>query len=317
MTTLERVDEPSAIATPTAADARQAAADGTQAAAGPPARPSGPVRPMTVPEAIGLGLTLLATLVLGFAAYLYYLSGVQEHRAQTTLYATLRGELANAVAPVGNNPLPRPGAPVAVLDIPRIHLRHVVVVQGTTSEDLALGPGHLSSGPLPGQAGVSAIYGRRATFGAPFARLPELRQGDTIRVTTGQGVSVYTVRQTIDSKHQYPIDPAPNQLVLLTSDSRAIPSHFSEVQADMTAAPQPDPALRPAVNPAEAALSRDDGALVFTMLWGLALFLVSLGGVIAAARWSKWPAYMATVPVVIAIVWNLYQNLAALLPNLY
>jgi sortase A len=105
--------------------------------------------------------------------------------------------------------------------------------------------------------------------------------------------------------------------VLLTSDSRYIPSHYWEVDADMTSAPQPDPGLRPAVNPAEAALSRDDGALVFTMLWGLALFLVSLGGVIAAARWSKWPAYMAAVPVVIAVVWNLYQNLAALLPNLY
>ncbi len=307
MTTLERLEAPSAAIAPAQADA-------TQMAAGPPtARPPGPRRPMTVPEAIGLGLTLLAALVLGFVAFLYYLSGVQEARAQTTLYATLRGELANAVAPLGS---PKPGSPVAVLDIPGIGMHHVVV-EGTSSENLTLGPGHLRDGPLPGQAGVSAIYGRRATFGAPFARLPQLHQGDKITVTTGQGVASYTVQAFGDSKNRIRIDPAPNQLILLTSDSRYIPSHYFEVDADLTSAARPDPGGRPVTSAAEAPLSRDDGALVLTMLWGLALALVSIAGAIAANRWSRWPAYLSVVPVLLAVVWNLYQGLSALLPNLY
>ncbi len=79
---------------------------------------------------VGLALTLLAVVVLGFVGYLYFLSGVQEARAQTTLYAQLQGELAKAVAPTGpvipGHPASpaslaaAPGDPVAVLDIPAI-----------------------------------------------------------------------------------------------------------------------------------------------------------------------------------------------------
>ena len=35
-------------------------------------------------------------------------------------------------------------------------------------------------------------------------------------------------------------------------------------------------------------------------------------------RWSPWAAYLVIVPVALAVLWNLYQNLAeALLPNLF
>src|ERR1700683_972018 len=81
----------------------------------------------TTVRSVGLALTLLAVVVLGFVGYLYFLSGVQEARAQTTLYARLRGELSQAVAPTGpvipGHPAfpasiaAMPGDPVAVLDI--------------------------------------------------------------------------------------------------------------------------------------------------------------------------------------------------------
>jgi hypothetical protein len=32
---------------------------------------------------------------------------------------------------------------------------------------------------------------------------------------------------------------------------------------------------------------------------------------------ARWPAWIAAIPVIIAITWNLYQTLSALLPNLY
>ena len=54
-----------------------------------------------------------------------------------------------------------------MLDIPAIGIANMVVVEGTSPENLTLGPGHLRDTPLPGQAGISVVFGRRATFGAP------------------------------------------------------------------------------------------------------------------------------------------------------
>jgi sortase A len=267
-----------------------------------------------IAHGIGIGITLLALLVLGFAGYLYFLSGVQEARTQTTLYARLSGELGNALAPLGS---PTPGSPVAVLNAPAIGLHNEVVVEGTSPENLTNGPGHLRDTPLPGQAGIAVLYGRRATFGAPFARVPQLRPSDKITVTTGQGIATYQVKLIGDSQRPILINPAPNQLLLLTADSAFLPSHYIAVSASLTSAPQPNPGGRPAVSTAEAALGNDPTTLILTLAWGMALVFVSVAGTIAAARWSRWPAYMATVPIAFAVVWNLYQSIAALLPNIY
>jgi LPXTG-site transpeptidase (sortase) family protein len=265
-------------------------------------------------QGFGVAVTLLAVLVLGFAGYLYFLSGVQEARTQTGLYATLQGELGKAIAPLGS---PQPGTAVAVLNVPAIGLHNEVVVEGTSPENLTLGPGHLRDTPLPGQAGVSVLYGRRATFGGPFALVPTMRPGDKITVTTGQGTASYVVKLVGNSRSRILINPAPNQLMLLTADSSLIPSHYIEVDATLTSTPQPDPGGRPGVSAAEIALGNDSTALILCMAWGMALVLVAVGGTIATTRWSKWPAYMVILPIALAIVWNLYQNFAALLPNLY
>jgi len=268
----------------------------------------------TVLQAVGIGMTLLAVFVLGFGVYLYFLSGVQEARTQTVSYATLRGKLGTGVAPLGS---PTPGTPVAIISIPAIGLHNEVVVEGTSPENLTLGPGHLRNTPLPGQAGVAVLYGRRATFGAPFGRLPQVMPGDTITVTTGQGTATYLVKLVGDSAYRILINRAPNQLLLLTADSRVMPSHFVEVDADLISRPQLNPGGRPAVGPSEIALGNDPSALVFCMVWGLALVIVSAAGTVAAIRWARWPAYIVTVPLVIAILYNLYENMAMLLPNIY
>ena len=162
-----------------------------------------------------------------------------------------------------------------------------------------------------------SLYGRRATFGAPFGRLPQVMPGDTITVTTGQGTATYLVKLVGDSAYRILINRAPNQLLLLTADSRVMPSHFVEVDADLISRPQLNPGGRPAVGPSEIALGNDPSALVFCMVWGLALVIVSAAGTVAAIRWARWPAYIVTVPLVIAILYNLYENMAMLLPNIY
>jgi len=262
---------------------------------------------------MAISLLLLALLAVGFVGYLLGVSGIQEASAQHRLYSTLAGELGQDIGPLGPT---RPGAPVAVLDIPSIGMRDVVVVEGTSPEDMTAGPGHLRNTPLPGQLGLSVIFGRRVTFGAPFARLADIRPGDKITTITQQGKSVYKVVAIGDS--QRPVkDLTLNRLALLTASSPNVPAYYLEVDADLVSTVHNGPVHMPAIGPAEQALAGDSGALVLTMVWGLALAIISVGGAVAAARWSPWPVYLIIAPAVLAIVWNLYENLAALLPNLY
>jgi sortase A len=307
-------------------------ADTVLASPGPPARadagapaagpaPSAP--PAVTPQALeperpilraaGIGLLLLAVFALGLAAYLFVLSGVQEARSQTILYTRLQYELANQVAPLGPTAA---GSPVAVLDIPAIGIRDMVVVQGTSPENMTLGPGHLRDTPMPGQAGVSEIFGRRATFGAPFARLGSLRPGDVIVTITGQGRSVYRVAALGSSQVRID-DPEPNRLLLVTASSPVVPSYYIEVDARLVSVTRPGPPVVRVLNAPELALAGDDGALVLTFIWGVALAVVSAVGTFAALRWSLWAAYLAAVPLAIAVLWCLYQSLSCLLPNLY
>jgi sortase A len=280
----------------------------------PPAvtgQPPEPERPIL--RAAGIGLLLLAVFALGFAGYLFGLSGVQEARSQTILYTRLQYELANQVAPLGPTAA---GSPVAVLDIPAIGIRDMVVVQGTSPENMTLGPGHLRDTPMPGQAGVSEIFGRRATFGAPFARLGSLRPGDVIVTITGQGRSVYRVAALGSSQVRID-DPEPNRLLLVTASSPVVPSYYIEVDARLVSVTRPGPPVVRVLNAPELALAGDDGALVLTFIWGVALAVVSAVGTFAALRWSLWAAYLAAVPLAIAVLWCLYQSLSCLLPNLY
>jgi sortase A len=182
---------------------------------------------------------------------------------------------------------------------------------------MTLGPGHLRDTPMPGQAGVSEIFGRRATFGGPFARLGDLRPGDVIEAITGQGRSVYRVAALGGSQRVRIEDPEPNRLLLVTASSPVVPSYSFEVDARLVSVTRPGPPVVRVLDAPEIALASDDGALVLTFIWGVALAAVSALGTYAALRWSLWAAYLAAVPLALAVLWNLYQSLAALLPNLY
>jgi sortase A len=287
-------------------------------------------------RSVGLALTLLALVVLGFVGYLYFLSGVPEARSQTNLYAQLQGELAQAIAPTGpvipGHPASpaslaaAPGDPVALLGVPAIGIANMVIVEGTSPENLTLGPGHLRDTPLPGQAGISVVFGRRATFGAPFGNLPQLKKGAVITTITSQGEARYQVIAVSDSSQPVPFSDLPNQLLLVTADSKIAPAHYIEVEARFVGAvvagtkqstPFPESGYFPQVSAAEAALGRDSYALIPAMAWAIALAATALLGSYLAARWSRWPAWIVTIPVLAAIIWNLYEALSALLPNLY
>ncbi|MER8187012.1 sortase [Kitasatospora sp. NPDC094015] len=283
-----------------------------------PAEPSPPAPPALsggrrrVVQA-GWAATLAAALLLGFAGYLLALSGLQQQHFQSTAYKTFRDRLATAVAPTGPT---ADGDPVAVVDIPAIGLRQAVVVEGTTGRDLMRGPGHRRDSVLPGQRGASVLFGRGSSFGAPFARLSELRVGDRIEVTTGQGSSVYVVNAYGDGDH--PItDTAPARLVLVTSDSGWIPTGTVLVGARLDGEPQPAAGGRPALLPADRALAVDSGALAGLQLWALALLGAAAATTVAVRRWHPRAGWLSLSPVLAALLWAVYENAAALLPNLY
>src|ERR1700722_14109673 len=155
--------------------------------------PVGPAR-----QIAGTMFTILAVTLIGFAVWLSFGSRLYFARVQVEAYETLRVQLANGTAPVGPtnpynpNQLVALGTPVALLEIPALHMQDVVM-EGTTGQVMEGGPGHVRDTPLPGQQGGSVILGRRAAYGAPFAGLGSLAPGDPISVVTQEGVAKYQV----------------------------------------------------------------------------------------------------------------------------
>ncbi|GAB2808836.1 sortase [Actinocorallia aurea] len=259
----------------------------------------------------GVSLGLLGAFLLGFLAYLAVLSPLQHDRDQVTRYADFRKELAEGTAPVA--PPMAAGASVAILEIPRLGLREVVV-EGTTSGDLAHGPGHRRDTPLPGQPGISVILGRAGVYGGPFGALDKLHTGDVITVITGQGLASYTVSGSGPSI--LPPDSGSSTLVLVTADSPVAPRGEALVTARLTTAPVAgNTAEAPRISRSEVGLSGDPGALIPLLLWAEALLLGVGLTTFSYLRWSKWPTYVVSSPVLLAVLWNIYESLARLLPN--
>lgn len=86
---------------------------------------------------------------------------------------------------------PQRGQPVAILDIPALHL-NATVLTGTPMRTLALAPGWVTTTALPGQPGTAVIAAHNITF---FHHLNRLQAGNHITVTTGQGRFVFAVKR--------------------------------------------------------------------------------------------------------------------------
>jgi len=82
--------------------------------------------------------------------------------------------------------------PIAKITAPRLNKSNIVL-DGTSGEALAFGPGHLSGTPLPGERGTSVFSAHRDTH---FAWLGQLQSGDEITVEERDGTILrYTIRR--------------------------------------------------------------------------------------------------------------------------
>jgi sortase A len=272
--------------------------------------------PMSLVQSAG---TMLAIVCLWVVAQMLLFSGFAQEREQTLLYDQFRTEIASALAPIG--PGSEPGAPVALLEIPRIGVSQVVV-EGTSSGDTLAGPGHLRKTVLPGQVGTSVVMGRAATYGAPFADIDRLVAGDEIVVTMAQGevtFEVVTVRRAGDPYSQ-PLQPGAARLTLVSAEGSGrmaalTPGSALYVDADAPEGFVPTPGLPPAVPEAELVMERDLAAFPLLVLHLALLLAVTLGVVVARSRWSLTAVWVVAAPVVLALAWATTDVVMRLLPN--
>ena len=257
--------------------------------------------------------------------YVVGLSSFSAARSQQLLYADFRATVSetngDTYVPIGGAiPL---GTPIALIEAPQIGLRYVVV-EGTDGDDLRAGPGHKRNTPLPGQAGVSVIYGRSLAYGGPFRHITELVPGDAITVTTGQGTFTYLVEKIRRAGDPIP-DTLPSdgsRLRLVTAEGVSWRDGWAAdrtvyVDSILQGPTLPTPAGRPtAVSASEEALASEPGALVPVVLWLQLLLIVGCGLAWAQVRWGSSPTWLVGLPVLLAALWAASDSAMALLPNL-
>lgn len=264
----------------------------------------------------------LSGLAIWLLVYAFSLSGFQEAGAQKAMYADLRSEIAQGIAPLGGDV--KPGRPVALLRVPQAGIS-AVVVEGTTSGILEQGPGLEADTPLPGQPGVSVIYGRQTMFGGPFRHLEVLQPGDVFAVTTGEGTFGFRVMDL-----RYPGDRLPSPLpaggsriVLVTATGSGwrgagTPDRLLYVDASLIGSPAGAAPAALAGSPPDSQLPMrgDTGAMIPLVLWLQALLLTVLAVVWVRSRWGDWQTWLVAAPVLLAVVWAGSESAFQLLPNL-
>ena len=290
-----------------------------------PSRPPRPKRPLSQGEetlaVVSSAFTMIAIVCLWMVAQLLFLGSLSENRSQDLLYGELRHQLAGLTAPVG--PIVPVGDPVALITADDIGLEQVVV-EGTAPGDLLAGPGHRRDTPLPGQEGISLVYGRGTAYGAPFADITELGKGDEIVVVSAQGQLVYHVLGVRRNGDPIPAPPAEgaSRLTLVTAEGAGWLGKYvsagAAVYVDAEAEKGfPAPAGRPgAVPESEKAMANDPGALPLLALCLGCLVALTLAVIAARQRWSTALVWVTASPVAIALSWATTDVVMRILPNL-
>jgi sortase A len=259
------------------------------------------------------GLLLVTTLVVLFGCYLVVGAGLAADRAQNVMYGQLRRDLAAAVVPV-SAPI-APGTPLGVVRIPSVGIDQVFV-EGSSSEQTRNGPGLSTGSVLPGQTGASILVGHRSVSGAAFAHLDQVSPGDPIQVVTGQGTFTYVVDlvRTSDAPAAEVRD-VPSRLTLITSDPAYAPNRKLTVSAVLQGKALPRSTGTTPVaadQPAHGSSAGLVGLLLWSQLLLVATVLVTWTGLRMRSRRGLW---IGAAPVLLAILWQVFDQLALLLPN--
>jgi hypothetical protein len=280
-------------------------------------------------------MTGVALLCLGFVFLLVVGSPFQAARDQQVLYSDFRKSLAEGTAPVSavtfEGQALALGSPVAVLALPSIG-KEFVVVYGTASPQTMTGPGLRRDTVFPGQAGVSIIQGRQSAFGGPFGSIGQLQPGAEIKVTTGQGFSVYSVtgvRRAGDPQPP-PLAAGAGRITLISAEGTAylaestirvdaalVSTSADGTMVDKTAFPAgPRSATTLTLPEAERPMAGDTSNAFALVLWSQLFLAAVLFVTWARERWGRWQAWTVGAPLLLATGWVVADQVAAFLPNL-
>jgi len=290
------------------------------AGAAMPTLPAGSAKSFYGKLAIVAGIVILSFFVTAL-----FLSQLQNNRDQQVALQEFRYSLANGTAPVSalgaTNKILEPGSSVAIINIPKLSV-HAVVVEGTSSDVTMRGPAHRRDTVMPGQIGVSVIFGRQFTYGAPFNGIGSLEAGDEITTITGQGVSKYAVLDVRYTGDPLPTPPSEKEGRLTLVSATGIPL-FTNAVVRVDAKLVSEPKLTPILTITNAALPDNEEAMRGNAsAWALlALTLAFLAGLILVfillrRFWGKWQTWIVAVPVLIAVGSFAATQVLVLFPNL-
>lgn len=273
---------------------------------------------------VSYALSMISACLLLILVDLLLIGPVQHFTSQHQLYGELRQQLAEGSVPIGQTDvsghLVTPGSPIALLRIPALGVKEVVV-EGTTSTETMKGVGHRRDTPLPGQPGVSVLAGRAAAYGGVFAHLDELLPGDELTVQTGQGIALYRVLGARTATTMLPALTADEGRLTLTTATGAPfrPSGVLRIDADLvsTAFPRPAPVIAAnGIRGAEQAL-RGDTSHAFVLSWlAELLVLLAVAATWAWKRWQRAATWIVFTPVLALVGLAVAGDLCTFLPNL-
>ena len=270
-------------------------------------------RPQVAGVLIG-GLGVLITLLLG---YVYVFTPLSAARSQHTLLNQIQAQPLDTYR-LAEGKIPPEGSPLAVLEIPSLHLVQAVV-QGTDAKDLQKGPGHMPTSSLPGQRGNTVIAGRRATFGAPFGPIGSMKRGEQITVVDGLGKFHYRVTEVVSAqggKYDVVTQTKADRLTLVTAGSGFLPQGRLAVIARLVG--KPFAALGQThfhASSAELGLAGDTVSGLLFVLWSIA-FLALLSFVAWLLRSWNQPVVilMLSIPILLAVGLFACESLVGALP---
>jgi sortase A len=155
-------------------------------------------------RSLGELLITVGMVLLLFVVYELYWTDLVSAGKQSDVTTALDQEWANGDNPTIATPVVGQertgqstvalGAGFAKLYVPSFGSDYqFTVVEGTTQEALAVGPGHYAGTAFPGQPGNFAVAGHRVGQGAPFNDLDLLQSCDSIITETADTWYVYRV----------------------------------------------------------------------------------------------------------------------------
>lgn len=278
-----------------------------------------------------VGKTMIATglLLLSFVAYQLWGTGIAENRAQDKLAAQFRNTTTSSVATPTTTPtpvVPKVGDIVGKLTIPSIKVSKWIIA-GVGYKQLEKGPGLFAGSPLPGQLGNVAIAGHRTTYGAPFSRIDEIKEGDTIVIDTSIGSFIYEVNNAprIVSATDIDVVKTKDKTVASLTLVSCHPKWTSKQRIIVTAVLQPKIAPLPTttfedtienVEVLNEGWFHDLSALPQTI--GLALLLIGIAigaSIIRRSGRSRWLVYPITTVIFLPVLFVFFGFITRLLPT--